>query len=40
MIAVGDETPVEAAACVRAGFSYAQGYHFAKPMPVEQLIQG
>ena len=39
-IAEGVETPEEASACVRAGFSLAQGYHFAKPMPVEQLIQG
>jgi len=39
-IAEGVETPGEAAACVRAGFLLAQGYHFAKPMPVEQLIQG
>ncbi|MFI4943088.1 MAG: EAL domain-containing protein [Burkholderiales bacterium] len=38
-IAEGVETPEEAAACVRAGFSLAQGYHFAKPMPVEKLLQ-
>jgi EAL domain-containing protein (putative c-di-GMP-specific phosphodiesterase class I) len=39
-IAEGVETPGEASACVRAGFLLAQGYHFAKPMPVEQLLQG
>jgi EAL domain-containing protein (putative c-di-GMP-specific phosphodiesterase class I) len=38
-IAEGVETPEEAAACVRAGFSYAQGYHFARPMPVEKLLE-
>jgi EAL domain-containing protein (putative c-di-GMP-specific phosphodiesterase class I) len=38
-IAEGVETPEEASACVRAGFSLAQGYHFAKPMPVEKLLQ-
>jgi EAL domain-containing protein (putative c-di-GMP-specific phosphodiesterase class I) len=36
-IAEGVETEDEASACVRAGFSYAQGYHFAKPMAVELL---
>ena len=38
-IAEGVETPEEAAACVRAGFAYAQGYHYAKPMPVEKLLE-
>ena len=38
-IAEGVETPGEAAACVRAGFAYAQGYHYAKPMPVEKLLE-
>jgi EAL domain-containing protein (putative c-di-GMP-specific phosphodiesterase class I) len=38
-IAEGVETPEEASACVRAGFSLAQGYHFAKPMPVEKLLE-
>jgi EAL domain-containing protein (putative c-di-GMP-specific phosphodiesterase class I) len=38
-IAEGVETPEEASACVRAGFSLAQGYHFGKPMPVEKLLQ-
>jgi EAL domain-containing protein (putative c-di-GMP-specific phosphodiesterase class I) len=36
-IAEGVETEGEAAACVRAGFSHAQGYHFARPMPIEKL---
>jgi len=36
-IAEGVETAEEASACVRAGFSLAQGYHYAKPMPVEKL---
>ncbi len=36
-IAEGVETADEAAACVRAGFSHAQGYHFARPTPVETL---
>ncbi len=34
-IAEGVETAEEAAACMRAGFSHAQGYHFARPGPVE-----
>ena len=33
------ENDGEAKACVRAGFSYAQGYHYARPMPIEQLRQ-
>lgn len=36
-VAEGVETPEEAAACQRAGFSHAQGYHFARPGPVEDL---
>jgi EAL domain-containing protein (putative c-di-GMP-specific phosphodiesterase class I) len=36
-IAEGVETADEATACVRAGFSYAQGYHFARPMPIDDL---
>jgi EAL domain-containing protein (putative c-di-GMP-specific phosphodiesterase class I) len=36
-IAEGVETPEEASACVRAGFSYAQGYHYARPMLVDKL---
>jgi EAL domain-containing protein (putative c-di-GMP-specific phosphodiesterase class I) len=38
-IAEGVETDGEAGACVRAGFSHAQGYHYAKPMPIEKLLQ-
>jgi EAL domain-containing protein (putative c-di-GMP-specific phosphodiesterase class I) len=30
-VAEGVETPEEAAACLRAGFSHAQGYHFGRP---------
>jgi len=36
-IAEGVENAEEAAACVRAGFSHAQGYHYARPMPVEKV---
>jgi len=36
-IAEGVENAEEAAACVRAGFSHAQGYYFARPMPIEKL---
>jgi EAL domain-containing protein (putative c-di-GMP-specific phosphodiesterase class I) len=36
-VAEGVETAEEAASCMRAGFSYAQGYHFGRPAPVEQL---
>jgi EAL domain-containing protein (putative c-di-GMP-specific phosphodiesterase class I) len=38
-IAEGVEDAEEAAACLRAGFSHGQGYHFARPMPLEQLGQ-
>jgi EAL domain-containing protein (putative c-di-GMP-specific phosphodiesterase class I) len=38
-IAEGVENADEAGACLRAGFSHAQGYHFARPMPVEKLGQ-
>jgi EAL domain-containing protein (putative c-di-GMP-specific phosphodiesterase class I) len=34
-VAEGVETEQEAAACTRAGFSHAQGYHFGRPGPVE-----
>ncbi|HSD26888.1 MAG TPA: EAL domain-containing protein [Vicinamibacteria bacterium] len=34
-VAEGVETEDEAAACTRAGFSHAQGYHFGRPAPVE-----
>jgi len=35
-VAEGVETADEAAACVRAGFSHAQGYHFGRPGAVEK----
>ena len=34
-VAEGVETEDEAAACTRAGFSHAQGYHFGRPGPFE-----
>ena len=36
-IAEGVETAAEASACIRAGFSLAQGYHYARPMLVDKL---
>jgi EAL domain-containing protein (putative c-di-GMP-specific phosphodiesterase class I) len=36
-VAEGVETEDEAAACARAGFSHAQGYHFGRPGPVETI---
>jgi EAL domain-containing protein (putative c-di-GMP-specific phosphodiesterase class I) len=36
-IAEGVETADEADACVRAGFSHAQGYHYARPQPIEKV---
>jgi EAL domain-containing protein (putative c-di-GMP-specific phosphodiesterase class I) len=36
-VAEGVETQEEAAACVRAGFSHAQGYLFGSPKPIEAL---
>jgi EAL domain-containing protein (putative c-di-GMP-specific phosphodiesterase class I) len=36
-VAEGVESGDEAAACMRAGFSHAQGYHFGRPGPVEAL---
>jgi EAL domain-containing protein (putative c-di-GMP-specific phosphodiesterase class I) len=36
-VAEGVETAEEGASCMRAGFSYAQGYHFGRPGPLEQL---
>jgi EAL domain-containing protein (putative c-di-GMP-specific phosphodiesterase class I) len=36
-VAEGVETADEAAACMRAGFSHAQGYHFGRPGPVETM---
>jgi len=37
-IAEGVETPEEAEACRRAGFSHGQGYYFGRPLPAEELI--
>ncbi|HSD66280.1 MAG TPA: EAL domain-containing protein [Vicinamibacteria bacterium] len=34
-VAEGVETADEAAACLRAGFTHAQGYHYGRPGPVE-----
>jgi len=34
-VAEGVETAAEAATCMRAGFSHAQGYHFGRPAPAE-----
>jgi EAL domain-containing protein (putative c-di-GMP-specific phosphodiesterase class I) len=36
-IAEGVETPAEAEACIRLGFTHAQGYHFGRPGPVDAL---
>jgi EAL domain-containing protein (putative c-di-GMP-specific phosphodiesterase class I) len=36
-VAEGVETADEAEACMRAGFSHAQGYHFGRPGPVEKM---
>jgi EAL domain-containing protein (putative c-di-GMP-specific phosphodiesterase class I) len=36
-VAEGVETEEEAGACLRAGFSLGQGYHFGRPVPVEQV---
>jgi EAL domain-containing protein (putative c-di-GMP-specific phosphodiesterase class I) len=36
-VAEGVETAEEAAACMRAGFSHAQGFHFGRPAPVEGI---
>jgi len=39
-VAEGVETELEAQACMRAGFSHAQGYHFGRPAPIEKFGQG
>lgn len=36
-VAEGVETAEEAAACLRAGFSHAQGYYYGRPGPIEEL---
>jgi EAL domain-containing protein (putative c-di-GMP-specific phosphodiesterase class I) len=36
-LAEGVETAEEAAACMRAGFSHAQGYYFGRPVPAEEV---
>jgi EAL domain-containing protein (putative c-di-GMP-specific phosphodiesterase class I) len=36
-VAEGVETAAEAAACLEAGFTHAQGYHFGPPGPLEEL---
>ncbi len=36
-VAEGVETAEEGEACMRAGFSHAQGYHFGRPAPVEKM---
>ena len=36
-VAEGVETAEEAEACVRAGFTLAQGYHFGRPAPIEKV---
>jgi EAL domain-containing protein (putative c-di-GMP-specific phosphodiesterase class I) len=36
-VAEGVETAEEAAACARAGFLAAQGYHFGRPAPAERI---
>jgi EAL domain-containing protein (putative c-di-GMP-specific phosphodiesterase class I) len=36
-LAEGVENEEEADACLRAGFSLAQGYHFGRPAPIEKL---
>jgi EAL domain-containing protein (putative c-di-GMP-specific phosphodiesterase class I) len=36
-VAEGVETPAEAAACIRLGFTHAQGFHFGRPVPVDTV---
>jgi EAL domain-containing protein (putative c-di-GMP-specific phosphodiesterase class I) len=36
-LAEGVENAEEAEACLKAGFTLAQGYHFARPMPIEKI---
>ena len=37
-VAEGVETPEEAEACRRAGFSHGQGYYFGRPIAAEELL--
>ncbi|PYQ18988.1 MAG: diguanylate phosphodiesterase, partial [Acidobacteria bacterium] len=36
-VAEGVETPAEAEACIRLGFTHAQGFHFGHPVPVDTV---
>ena len=36
-VAEGVETPAEAEACIRLGFTHAQGYHFGRPAPIDSF---
>jgi EAL domain-containing protein (putative c-di-GMP-specific phosphodiesterase class I) len=36
-LAEGVETTGEAQACIDLGFTHAQGYHFGRPVPIDQL---
>ncbi len=36
-VAEGVETPEEAAACLGAGFLLAQGHHYGRPQPIEEI---
>jgi EAL domain-containing protein (putative c-di-GMP-specific phosphodiesterase class I) len=36
-VAEGVETPAEADICAKVGFTHAQGYHFARPMPLDRI---
>jgi EAL domain-containing protein (putative c-di-GMP-specific phosphodiesterase class I) len=36
-VAEGVETPEEADVCMRLGFTHAQGYHYGRPRPVEEV---
>ena len=36
-VAEGVESKEEAEVCMRIGFTHAQGFHFGRPRPVEEL---
>jgi EAL domain-containing protein (putative c-di-GMP-specific phosphodiesterase class I) len=36
-IAEGVENEAEAEVCARIGFTHAQGFHFGRPVPIEEL---